>query len=155
MSENTHVQFEVGFLLVKNKISTTNLCILFSWNNIKYYLKEFLILFLFLDFFLINVFCSLDLLCFYIFFESVLIPMFLIVGIWGSLRRLTTDMFTNLIMMFVLFIFLVLLLFKLIHSNQNLYFVLLHTERVGLVTESTSNVVYFEGCNKIKKVSNC
>jgi proton-translocating NADH-quinone oxidoreductase chain M len=63
------------------------LCILSSWNNISYYLKEFLILFLLLDFFLMITFCSLDLLCFYIFFESVLIPMFLIVGIWGSRER--------------------------------------------------------------------
>jgi hypothetical protein len=72
----------------------------------------------------------------------------------GILRRLTTVLLTNLTMMFVLFIFLV-LLFKLIHLNQNLYFVLLHTERVELVIESISNVVYFEGCNKIKKVSSC
>jgi proton-translocating NADH-quinone oxidoreductase chain M len=46
-----------------------------------------MIAFLFLDFLLIGVFCVLDLLFFYIFFESVLIPMFLIVGIWGSRER--------------------------------------------------------------------
>lgn len=63
------------------------LCILSTWNSINSYLKEFLILFLLLNFFLMNAFCSLDLLCFYIFFESVLIPMFLIVGIWGSRDR--------------------------------------------------------------------
>jgi proton-translocating NADH-quinone oxidoreductase chain M len=50
-------------------------------------LKEYLIAFLLLEFFLIGVFCILDLLLFYIFFESVLIPMFLIVGIWGSRER--------------------------------------------------------------------
>ena len=63
------------------------LCILASWNSIGHSLKEFLIAFLFLDFLLIGVFCVLDLLFFYIFFESVLIPMFLIVGIWGSRDR--------------------------------------------------------------------
>jgi proton-translocating NADH-quinone oxidoreductase chain M len=63
------------------------LCILVSWNSIGSNLKEFLIAFLFLDFFLIGVFCILDLLLFYIFFESVLIPMFLIIGIWGSRDR--------------------------------------------------------------------
>ena len=63
------------------------LCILSAWNSIYFNLKEFLILFLLLNFFLINVFCSLDLLTFYLFFESVLIPMFLIVGIWGSRER--------------------------------------------------------------------
>jgi proton-translocating NADH-quinone oxidoreductase chain M len=50
-------------------------------------LKEFLIAFLILDFFLIGTFCVLDLLIFYIFFESILIPMFLIIGIWGSRER--------------------------------------------------------------------
>ena len=63
------------------------LCILTSWNSVGHSLKEFLIAFLFLDFLLIGVFCVLDLLFFYIFFESVLIPMFLIVGIWGSRER--------------------------------------------------------------------
>ena len=60
------------------------LCLLISWNSVGFSLKEFLIAFLVLDFFLIGTFCVLDLLFFYIFFESVLIPMFLIIGIWGS-----------------------------------------------------------------------
>ena len=63
------------------------LCLLASWNSVGSNLKEFLIVFLILDFFLIGAFCVLDLLLFYIFFESVLIPMFLIVGIWGSRER--------------------------------------------------------------------
>lgn len=63
------------------------LCILTSWNSVSHNLKEFFIAFLFLDFLLIGVFCVLDLLFFYIFFESVLIPMFLIIGIWGSRER--------------------------------------------------------------------
>lgn len=63
------------------------LCILSSWNSIKFNLKQFLIAFLFLDFLLIGVFCIMDLLFFYIFFESVLIPMYLIIGIWGSRER--------------------------------------------------------------------
>lgn len=63
------------------------LCLLVSWKSIKINLKEFLIAFLVMEFFLIGVFCILDLLLFYIFFESVLIPMYLIVGIWGSRER--------------------------------------------------------------------
>lgn len=63
------------------------LCLLTSWNSINQNIKEFLIAFLVLDFFLIGTFCVLDLLLFYIFFESVLIPMFLIIGIWGSRER--------------------------------------------------------------------
>ena len=63
------------------------LCLLVSWNSVSNNLKEYLISFLIMEFFLIGVFCVLDLLLFYIFFESVLIPMFLIIGIWGSRQR--------------------------------------------------------------------
>lgn len=63
------------------------LCLLTSWNNINFHLKEFLIAFLFLDLLLIASFCSLDLFFFYILFESTLIPMFLIIGVWGSRDR--------------------------------------------------------------------
>ena len=63
------------------------LCLLSSWTSIENNLKEYLISFLIMEFFLIGVFCVLDLLIFYIFFESVLIPMYLIIGIWGSRER--------------------------------------------------------------------
>jgi len=63
------------------------LCLLVSWKSVKVNLKEFLVAFLVMEFFLIGVFCILDLLLFYIFFESVLIPMYLIVGVWGSRER--------------------------------------------------------------------
>lgn len=62
----------------------TPICILCNWNSIKYSLKYFLMSFLLLETLLIAVFVVLDLLLFYIFFESVLIPLFLIVGIWGG-----------------------------------------------------------------------
>lgn len=74
------------FFLILNTLLIF-LCIIVSWNSVGVYLKEFLIAFLALDFFLIGTFCVLDLLLFYIFFESVLIPMFLIVGVWGSRER--------------------------------------------------------------------
>lgn len=63
------------------------ICILAGWKNITFKVKEFLILFLFLEVFLLLIFSVLDLVLFYIFFESVLIPMFLIIGIWGSRSR--------------------------------------------------------------------
>lgn len=62
-------------------------CVLISWHSVKFHLKEYLLSFLILEFCLLQVFSVLDLLLFYIFFESVLIPMFLIVGIWGSRSR--------------------------------------------------------------------
>jgi NADH:ubiquinone oxidoreductase subunit 4 (subunit M) len=63
------------------------ICILISWNIIIYRIKEFMIMLLLIEFLLINVFSVLDLLFFYIFFESILIPMFLIIGIWGMRQR--------------------------------------------------------------------
>ena len=63
------------------------LCLLISWHSVNSQLKEYLISFLVLEFFLIGVFCVLDLLLFYVFFESVLIPMYLIIGVWGSREK--------------------------------------------------------------------
>ena len=63
------------------------LCILVSWESVTNYLKEYLISFLLLEFLLIQVFSVIDIFLFYIYFESVLIPMFLIIGIWGSRNR--------------------------------------------------------------------
>jgi proton-translocating NADH-quinone oxidoreductase chain M len=62
-------------------------CILVSWTNITAYVKEYCLAFLILESLMLAVFSVLDLLLFYIFFESVLIPMFIIIGIWGSRER--------------------------------------------------------------------
>lgn len=62
----------------------TPVCILSNWEDININFKYFLISFLVLETLQIGLFVSLDLLVFYIFFESVLIPLFLIIGIWGS-----------------------------------------------------------------------
>lgn len=62
-------------------------CILVGWNNIQLYVREYCIAFLVLESLLILVFSVLDLLLFYVFFESVLIPMFIIIGVWGSRER--------------------------------------------------------------------
>lgn len=61
------------------------LCLLTSWNSVSSNLKEFLLAFLFLDFLLIGTFCFLDLLLFYVFFESILIPMGRILGFFWTL----------------------------------------------------------------------
>ena len=65
----------------------TPLCIISVNNSIKSRLKDFLIAILILESLMIGVFCSLDLVVFYLFFEGGLIPMFLIIGIWGGNRR--------------------------------------------------------------------
>ena len=63
------------------------LCILISWNSVQANLKGYLIAFLAIELFLIGVFSVLDVLMFYILFESILIPMFLVIGIYGSRER--------------------------------------------------------------------
>lgn len=62
-------------------------CLLLSWVNVSYRLREFAICMVIIEFFLINVFTVLDLFFFYIFFECILIPMFLLIGVWGSRQR--------------------------------------------------------------------
>jgi NADH-quinone oxidoreductase subunit M len=63
------------------------LCIAASWTAIERRVLEYLVAFLLLETLVIGVFCALDLILFYIFFEFGLIPMFLIIGIWGGQRR--------------------------------------------------------------------
>ncbi len=65
----------------------TPICIISVNATIKNRLKDFLISILIMETFMIGVFCSLDLVIFYLFFEAGLIPMFLIIGIWGGERR--------------------------------------------------------------------
>jgi NADH-quinone oxidoreductase subunit M len=65
----------------------TSLCIISVNNSIKDRLRDFLIAILIMESLMIGVFCSLDLVIFYLFFEAGLIPMFLIIGIWGGARR--------------------------------------------------------------------
>ncbi|HEY5347108.1 MAG TPA: NADH-quinone oxidoreductase subunit M [Rhizomicrobium sp.] len=62
-------------------------CILASWTSVEQRIGEYMIAFLVLETLMIGVFCALDLVLFYVFFEGGLIPMFLIIGIWGGKRR--------------------------------------------------------------------
>ncbi len=65
----------------------TPLCVLASWDSIKHRVKEYMIAFLVLETLMVGTFAALDLFLFYVFFEGVLIPMFLIIGVWGGPRR--------------------------------------------------------------------
>lgn len=62
----------------------TPICLVANWDNLKFGYKYYFIAFLLMETLLIGVFVVLDLMLFYIFFEAVLIPMFLVVGIWGG-----------------------------------------------------------------------
>ena len=65
----------------------TPICVIASWESIQDRVREYMIAFLVLETFMVGTFCALDMVTFYIFFEGVLIPMFLIIGVWGGARR--------------------------------------------------------------------
>jgi proton-translocating NADH-quinone oxidoreductase chain M len=77
--------FSVFFVLLTTFLIP--FCILYSWNQFIYAIKELLILLLIIEFLLINFFLVTDLIFFFIFFESILIPMFLLIGCFGSRQR--------------------------------------------------------------------
>ena len=77
----------ISILFVLLTTFITPLCVLSVNTTIKYRLKDFLIAILILETLMTGVFCALDLVVFYLFFEGGLIPMFLIIGIWGGSRR--------------------------------------------------------------------
>lgn len=78
----------ISMLFVILTTFLTPLCILASWDSVKVRVKEYMIAFLVLETLMIGVFCALDLVLFYVFFEAVLIPMFIIIGVWGGKRRI-------------------------------------------------------------------
>jgi len=86
------INFQLGidgisilFILLTTFIAP--ICIFSGINSIRFKLKEFLIAILVMETLMLGVFCSLDLVIFYLFFEGGLIPMFLIIGIWGGPKR--------------------------------------------------------------------
>ena len=77
----------ISVLFVLLSTLLTPLCILASWDSVKTRVREYMVAFLVLESMMVGMFCALDFVVFYIFFEAVLIPMFLIIGIWGGARR--------------------------------------------------------------------
>ena len=89
---NGFINYQLGidgisilFILLTTFIAP--ICIFSGISSIKFKIKEFLIAILVMETLMIGVFCSLDLVIFYLFFEAGLIPMFLIIGIWGGPKR--------------------------------------------------------------------
>ncbi len=87
-----HIAYHLGidgislfFILLSTFL--TPICIVASWESIKVRVKEYMCAFLVMETLMVGIFCALDFVLFYIFFEGVLIPMFLIIGVWGGPRR--------------------------------------------------------------------
>ena len=77
----------ISVLFVLLSTALTPLCILASWESITSRVREFMISFLILETMMVGMFAALDAVVFYMFFEGVLIPMYLLIGIWGGPRR--------------------------------------------------------------------
>jgi NADH-quinone oxidoreductase subunit M len=89
-------QYKVGYKMGIDGISVlfvllstvlTPICILASWESVQTKVREYMIAFLILETMMVGMFCALDFIVFYMFFEAVLIPMYLIIGVWGGPRR--------------------------------------------------------------------
>jgi len=77
----------ISVLFVLLSTLLTPICVLASWDAVRERVKEYMVAFLVLETLMIGMFCALDMVLFYVFFEGVLIPMFLIIGVWGGQRR--------------------------------------------------------------------
>jgi len=77
----------ISILFILLTTFLTPLCILASQTSIKERVLEYMVAFLILESLVIGVFCALDMVLFYLFFEAVLIPMFIIIGVWGGKNR--------------------------------------------------------------------
>src|ERR1700722_14224058 len=75
----------VFFILLSTLL--TPICILASWESIQKRVREYMMAFLILETMMVGMFSALDLVLFYVFFEAVLIPMYLIIGVWGGKNR--------------------------------------------------------------------
>jgi NADH-quinone oxidoreductase subunit M len=78
----------ISVLFVLLTTALMPICILASWTSISHRVREYMVAFLVLETLMIGVFCAMDLVLFYLFFEGGLIPMFLIIGVWGGVRRI-------------------------------------------------------------------
>ena len=77
----------ISVLFVLLSTALTPICILASWDSIKVRVREYMAAFLILETMMVGMFSATDFLLFYMFFEGVLIPMYLIIGVWGGPRR--------------------------------------------------------------------
>ena len=77
----------ISVLFVLLSTALTPICILASWQAITKRVREYMLAFLILETMMVGMFCALDAVLFYMFFEGVLIPMYLIIGVWGGPRR--------------------------------------------------------------------
>src|SRR5690349_13479960 len=117
----------ISLSLIFLTVSIMPVCLLSSYNVIKDYVKEYIICLFLIEFLLLGSFMILDALLFYVFFESVLIPMFLVIVIYGSRERKSYAAFS--LFLYTLFgsLFMLITLFDILSNYGSLnYFILLN-----------------------------
>src|SRR4051812_17034401 len=88
-SINYHMGIDgISLFFVLLSTLLTVLCVVASWVSVHHQIKEYMIAFLVLESMMVGIFSALDFVLFYVFFEGVLVPMFLIIGVWGGPRRI-------------------------------------------------------------------
>lgn len=129
----------ISLLFISLTSFLTFICILISWNNIKFYLKFYIICLFLIEWSLFNVFIHSDLLFFYISFESVLIPMFCFIGIWGSRSRKTHALYLLILYtMFGSIFFSIAIIYIYLYNGSFEYFYLLSN-----LSFENNNIKYF------------
>ncbi|HJD57309.1 NADH-quinone oxidoreductase subunit M [Candidatus Tisiphia endosymbiont of Ptychoptera albimana] len=118
----------------------TLICIIASLFTVKKYIKEFLFCFLLIESFCIGAFSSMNLLLFYLFFEVILIPMYLIIGIWGGENRVYAAVKFFLYTFFGSVFFLLSLLY--IYSQFHSFNMLVLNESIPLLALSVQRVLW-------------
>lgn len=108
----------LSLLFLMLSVFLVPICIIASWHSIQRRVKEYMIAFLILETFMIGAFCALDLVLFYVFFEGVLIPMFLIIGIWGGKGRIYASFKFFLYTLLGSVLMLIAILAIIIHTNS-------------------------------------
>jgi len=135
----------IGLIFVLLTAFLIPLCLLYIYNSILFNYKLFVILLIILEFLLVNAFFTSNLLFFYVFFESVLIPMGLIIGIWGSRSRKINAFFLFFIYTLIGSL-LILVALILIYSNcQSLDFFYIKTQQFSFIRQHFIWLSFFIG----------
>ena len=131
-----------GFSLVFIILTTFLMpfCILISWDSIKDRVESYMLAFLVLETLIIGTFSSLDIILFYLFFESVLIPMFIIIGVWGGQRKVYSAFKFFLYTLLGSILMLAAIIYLYINTGSTE--ILLINERLNINT-STQNILWF------------
>ena len=131
-----------GFSLVFIILTTFLMpfCILISWDSIKDRVQSYMIAFLVLETLIIGTFSSLDIILFYLFFESVLIPMFIIIGVWGGQRKVYSAFKFFLYTLLGSILMLAAIIYLYINTGSTE--ILLISERLN-INISTQNILWF------------